>query len=249
MDLSVLSQILPMAGAGASGFMQGNQQGMEMKQLKQIMAMREANEMRATLRHPEEMRSMKGINAARELDTEQSRAAFPVMQRGRELAVKNTEHMYGPSDPGLNAMIKDQYGYNVPPEAMHSDVMAMIPGMNSQRSQAAMTYRAGMPKAGSDPHKRFDRLMAMRKSIRDNPSDMATILQSADPEIKAAFVAAGRDRIQLQKWIEDQMDKEQPGWRVKASREDEAAAAFADAFVEDDSSDGNFFMNFFGLGK
>ena len=188
-DLSLLSQLLPLAGAGAQGYMAGDQQALQAQQIKQVMALREAEEMRSRELHPLRIQAQQqNMQQSEQLFPEQLEGAMQgnIMQRlgirGQEQQVDQTggmlAQMMGQVQPGFQGEAAAPYGQQL-------DLLRLF----AQRKAAEeATKRKGMLTGGEAMGQETKLLKLYQDTLRlGTPKDMFDYVMANEPEMAQAL--------------------------------------------------------------
>ena len=211
---NILGQLLPMLGAGAQGFMQGTEAGTNLKQIRQLTAMREAKEQREALAFPISQEAGELQNLTTRQTYDQSEEIFPMLQRGRELDISNQEHLQGPADSGLIEVLRRAgMDFSNIPGLQHQDALSGAGYSISKMLEGGRNYRAITPRptSGKSP---FDQKLALLK-IYESSLDPVKAMEAAyqiDPDIAAKFKEMNMPAVQFRRWILSEIQKIDPNF-------------------------------------
>ena len=199
-DLSILSGLLGLAGSGAQGYMQGHQQAVAMQQMRQVMALREAEEMRAQALHPVRL-------AGARQEQDQARQSFPLMQESRGLANTAAAQMnlgraqqLDPIGEMLGGSLESVFGKNesgqpnfpVDPRAPFGQKMEIATLFGQGQRAAEATKRKGLLTGGEAQKQEKDLLRLYYDTVKlGTPREMFDYVLAADPQMANALQSAG----------------------------------------------------------
>ena len=186
MPLLDLGQLIPLVGAGAQGYMQGSQAKLAQDQIRQLMALRDAEELRTGQLHPVRM-------AAAQQDISQSRDLFPSQLEGAGL--KNMlgrqeadlgARMQGMGSPSLEAFLEQNVGgeFGGLTEDQQWKGAGLVRSLELGREA---TRRKGM-ESGAERNSMEGRLLRLYNDAlnKSTPKEAFDYILNADPEVAAA---------------------------------------------------------------
>jgi hypothetical protein len=180
-DLSILSSLLPAAGAGASGFMEGQQQAIAANQAKQAMYLAEQEERRRQTLFPKQVRAVDDTHAKFMQDFEHDDKMNPFELARAGLPVR-------PNVPGLNADVAKGLDVSDPNLLAQMTQPEQIDALAAAAAQKAGIVRAGTGKPSADPTKRLAHLERMYKQFSERPpKNVNEVIAVMDDDMRTAI--------------------------------------------------------------
>jgi len=187
--LDLLGSLLPMAGAGASGFMEGQQQAIAANQAKQEMYLREQQEKRTQKLFPKQLRALDNEARAADQDYEYNSQINPLKVKAAGLPLRENESGLNPilaeltkegMDPNLFAQMKQ-------PEQI--DYLTSMLGLNAGITKAKISKT---PTPSNDPTKRLRDLEAKyNKLLERPPKNINEVIVAMDDQMRSAARSTG----------------------------------------------------------
>lgn len=174
--LDLLAQLLPIAGAGAQGYMQGSDLALQHQQMKQIMAMKEAEEMRAKTMFPIQ-------HQAAQVGLQSAEGDLAYNQRLRGEVSPELQEFMGRAGKGVT---EDQYWQGL-----------------GHFTREKLGYIGRMPRP-TDPNKYKSDLFNIYSRVSKGLDPMDAVL-AATPEIRASFESFRGDQQRLMQWLESEL--------------------------------------------
>lgn len=190
--LDLLAQLLPMAGAGAQGFLQGTQKRDQHDQLRQLMALKEAEEMRTQVQFPKQMRAMDQDYAYNAQTQPEKLKQLQLSNTSAALLAQMQGHQAGPTGQRVSDVIKGlSPSFPVDENMPYHQTMDFY-GMFNQGERANAVANIRRQPTGAQQDQTKVRLLKQWGDIQrfQTPKQIFDYAIGADPEIAAAIQSA-----------------------------------------------------------
>lgn len=179
--LDLLGSLLPMAGAGASGFMEGQQQAIAANQAKQAMYLAEQEERRRQALFPKQIRSLDQAARAADQDYEFGEEYNPLKIKAAQLPLR-------PNVPGLNPEIAEGLGVQDPNNLSATTFEEQLGLLTGNQNRKAGIYKATTPRGSNNPTRRLEHLERMYKQFTTNPpKNVNEVIVAMDDDMRATI--------------------------------------------------------------
>lgn len=196
--LDLLGSLLPMAGAGASGFMEGQQQAIAANQAKQAMYLAEQEERRRQALFPKQVRSLDQAARAADQDYEFGEEYNPLKIKAAGLPLR-------PNVPGLNPEIAEGLGVQDPNNLSATTFEEQLGLLTGNQNRKAGIYKATTPRPSSDPMRHLRHLQSLlERSMDPTPQNIAELTPYMDAEMREIMKTnpAAVDMARLRSYIQ-----------------------------------------------